>query len=34
MIERMLGLYRGIDRGFTVKQCHEHRRERHDHGLG
>ncbi len=33
-IERMLGLYRDIYRGFTVKHFHEHLRERHGYKLG
>ena len=32
-IERMLGLYRDIYRGFTVKHFHEHLVERHDYKL-
>jgi hypothetical protein len=33
-MERMLGLYRDIYRGFTVKHFHEHLRERHGYSLG
>jgi transposase len=33
-IERMLGLYRDIYRGFTVKHFHEHLLERHGYRLG
>ena len=33
-IERMLGLYRDIYRGFTMKLFHEHLRERHSYKLG
>jgi hypothetical protein len=33
-IERMLGLYRGIYRGFTVKHFHEHLVKRHNYVLG
>lgn len=33
-IERMLGLYRDIYRGFTVKHFHEHLLERHGYKLG
>jgi transposase len=33
-IERMLGLYRDIYRGFTVKHFHEHLVKRHDYVLG
>jgi transposase len=33
-IERMLGLYRDIYRGFTVKHFHEHLGKRHNYTLG
>jgi transposase len=33
-IERMLGLYRDIYRGFTVKHFHEHLTRRHNYVLG
>jgi transposase len=33
-IERMLGLYRDIYRGFTVKHFHEHLAKRHNYTLG
>jgi transposase len=33
-IERMLGLYRDIYRGFTVKHFHEHLAKRHNYMLG
>jgi hypothetical protein len=33
-IERMLGLYRDIYRGFTVKHFHEHMGKRHNDTLG
>jgi transposase len=33
-IERMLGLYRDIYRGFTVKHFHEHLSKRHNYTLG
>jgi hypothetical protein len=33
-IERMLGLYRGLYRGFTVKHFHEQLGERHNYTLG
>jgi transposase len=33
-IERMLGLYRAIYRGFTVKHFHEHLAKRHGYTLG
>jgi hypothetical protein len=33
-IERMLGLYRDIYRGFTVQHFHEHLRKRHGYTLG
>jgi len=33
-IERMLGLYRDLYRGFTVKHFHERLRERHGYTLG
>ena len=33
-IERMLGLYRDVYRGFTVKHFHEHLARRHDYVLG
>jgi transposase len=33
-IERMLGLYRDIYRGFTVKHFHEHLAKRHNYVLG
>jgi transposase len=33
-IERMLGLYRDIYRGFTVKHFHEHLAKRHGYTLG
>ena len=33
-IERMLGLYRDVYRGFTVKHFHEHLARRHNYGLG
>jgi transposase len=33
-IERMLGLYRDLYRGFTVKHFHEQLGKRHNHTLG
>ena len=33
-IERMLGLYRDLYRGFTVKHFHEHLGKRHNYTLG
>ena len=33
-IERMLGLYRDLYRGFTVKHFHEHLAKRHNYTLG
>ena len=33
-IERMLGLYRDLYRGFTVKHFHEHLTKRHNYTLG
>ena len=33
-IERMLGLYRSLYRGFTVKHFHEQLGKRHNYGLG
>lgn len=33
-VERMLGLYRDLYRGFTVKHFHEHLVRRHNYGLG
>ncbi len=33
-IERMLGLYRDLYRGFTVKHFHEHLGKRHGYTLG
>jgi hypothetical protein len=33
-IERMLGLYRDVYRGFTVQHFHEHLRKRHGYVLG
>ncbi|WP_428489195.1 ISNCY family transposase [Rhodopila sp.] len=33
-IERMLGLYRELYRGFTVQHFHEQLRKRHNYGLG
>ena len=33
-IERMLGLYRALYRGFTVQHFHEQLRKRHDYVLG
>ena len=34
VIERMLGLYRDLYRGFTVSHFHEQLRKRHNYGPG